>query len=125
MIEDLPFCTVPRCHGLHLLLFFQRDRAHRHLHSFPTRRSSDLPSTGGAGSCCARDTWRAMRSDRKSTRLNSSHPSSSYAVFCLKKKRGSVAPLRYPRGGVLRADRGTRRDGGVGFSGGNGLLIAR
>src|SRR5690348_18215418 len=26
------------------------------------------------------------RSDRKSTRLNSSHPSISYAVFCLKKK---------------------------------------
>src|SRR5690348_18102752 len=25
--------------------------------------------------------------DRKSTRLNSSHPSSSYAVFCLKKKK--------------------------------------
>src|SRR5438876_3553038 len=27
------------------------------------------------------------RQDRKSTRLNSSHPSISYAVFCLKKKR--------------------------------------
>src|SRR6266487_4540255 len=27
--------------------------------------------------------------DRKSTRLNSSHPSISYAVFCLKKKKGS------------------------------------
>src|SRR5690348_18016569 len=27
-----------------------------------------------------------LRSDRKSTRLNSSHPSISYAVFCLKKK---------------------------------------
>src|SRR5690348_17584904 len=26
------------------------------------------------------------RRDRKSTRLNSSHPSISYAVFCLKKK---------------------------------------
>src|SRR5690348_17478674 len=26
------------------------------------------------------------REDRKSTRLNSSHPSISYAVFCLKKK---------------------------------------
>src|SRR5438876_1632263 len=26
--------------------------------------------------------------DRKSTRLNSSHPSISYAVFCLKKKMG-------------------------------------
>src|SRR6266581_7237579 len=37
-------------------------------------------------------TWRgcspdASRSDRKSTRLNSSHPSISYAVFCLKKKK--------------------------------------
>src|SRR4051794_41405410 len=27
-----------------------------------------------------------VRVDRKSTRLNSSHPSISYAVFCLKKK---------------------------------------
>src|SRR5438067_4046962 len=27
-----------------------------------------------------------LRQDRKSTRLNSSHVSSSYAVFCLKKK---------------------------------------
>src|SRR5438876_9039325 len=29
----------------------------------------------------------AHRQDRKSTRLNSSHPSISYAVFCLKKKK--------------------------------------
>src|SRR5690348_18117153 len=29
----------------------------------------------------------ARRGDRKSTRLNSSHPSISYAVFCLKKKK--------------------------------------
>src|SRR5690348_17574600 len=28
--------------------------------------------------------------DRKSTRLNPSHPSISYAVFCLKKKNGQV-----------------------------------
>src|SRR5690348_17981670 len=28
--------------------------------------------------------------DRKSTRLNSSHPSISYAVFCLKKKKQTV-----------------------------------
>src|SRR5690348_17588396 len=33
--------------------------------------------TGGPGQ---------KRTDRKSTRLNSSHPSISYAVFCLKKK---------------------------------------
>src|SRR5438876_8873504 len=30
---------------------------------------------------------RAFLRDRKSTRLNSSHPSISYAVFCLKKKK--------------------------------------
>src|SRR5690348_18166103 len=29
---------------------------------------------------------RGRQRDRKSTRLNSSHPSTSYAVFCLKKK---------------------------------------
>src|SRR3712207_7735476 len=29
----------------------------------------------------------AWRSDRKSTRLNSSHANISYAVFCLKKKK--------------------------------------
>src|SRR2546430_8171901 len=29
----------------------------------------------------------AVRSDRKSTRLNSSHSQISYAVFCLKKKK--------------------------------------
>src|SRR5207249_10894263 len=32
-------------------------------------------------------------SDRKSTRLNSSHVSISYAVFCLKKKRKFAAEL--------------------------------
>src|SRR5438876_4473401 len=30
--------------------------------------------------------------DRKSTRLNSSHPSISYAVFCLKKKTHLISP---------------------------------
>src|SRR5438309_545459 len=32
-------------------------------------------------------TFRAALEDRKSTRLNSSHSSISYAVFCLKKKK--------------------------------------
>src|SRR2546430_4442577 len=38
-------------------------------------------------------------SDRKSTRLNSSHSQISYAVFCLKKKTkimGSIAEITYP-----------------------------
>src|SRR5216683_4696758 len=33
------------------------------------------------------------RSDRKSTRLNSSHDQISYAVFCLKKKKKKIKPL--------------------------------
>src|SRR5690348_17583339 len=33
--------------------------------------------------------------DRKSTRLNSSHPSISYAVFCLKKKKKIANNIRY------------------------------
>src|SRR5690606_40472042 len=41
------------------------------------------------------------RVDRKSTRLNSSHVKSSYAVFCLKKKKRSRhlqhGPLPHPR----------------------------
>src|SRR5215475_15343742 len=35
----------------------------------------------------ARQEGRRRRSDRKSTRLNSSHVKISYAVFCLKKKK--------------------------------------
>src|SRR5690348_17719127 len=37
---------------------------------------------------------RRATQDRKSTRLNSSHPSISYAVFCLKKKR--IKQIRRP-----------------------------
>src|SRR5437763_12456328 len=35
----------------------------------------------------------AGTSDRKSTRLNSSHRCTSYAVFCLKKKRKEIARI--------------------------------
>src|SRR6267143_2387678 len=35
----------------------------------------------------ATSVYRSMGLDRKSTRLNSSHSSISYAVFCLKKKK--------------------------------------
>src|SRR5436305_10172533 len=91
-----------------LLLFLYFSRYHRDLHSFPTRRSSDLTahparmpayrgaagiSVGGAHRAHPRRVHAArMRSmrpaqDRKSTRLNSSHVRISYAVFCLKKKK--------------------------------------
>src|SRR5690242_20870440 len=62
---------------------------------FPTRRSSDphrpleleqQPHRGGRHREPAPN-LHPHRLDRKSTRLNSSHMSISYAVFCLKKKK--------------------------------------
>src|SRR5438445_9874627 len=71
-----------------------------YLHSFPTRRSSDLGQKplglfggrarrrGGVEARAAeRERHDRADQDRKSTRLNSSHANISYAVFCLKKKK--------------------------------------
>src|SRR5699024_12678111 len=93
--------------------FLESSRAHPALHSFPTRRSSDLdvtdietakpkihftddagqPGTIEAdivvGADGSRSFCQLQYRDRKSTRLNSSHVSISYAVFCLKKKKQS------------------------------------
>src|SRR5690348_17700409 len=40
--------------------------------------------------------------DRKSTRLNSSHPSISYAVFCLKKKKLDFYNLQNQHNGTVQ-----------------------
>src|SRR5207247_10910476 len=94
--------------------------AHLHLHSFPTRRSSDLISFAASSASIdvtgmsvqelmisstsffvtsiissPTDSRSALKRsisslDRKSTRLNSSHEWISYAVFCLKKKNIQV-----------------------------------
>src|SRR5690349_23337746 len=87
--------------------FFELYPDHHDLHSFPTRRSSDLarhrrrvpgltsrrcaPSAGpeGAGVGLGPLPEGTGLPDRKSTRLNSSHVENSYAVFCLKKKNNS------------------------------------
>src|SRR5258705_3996707 len=45
--------------------------------------------------------------DRKSTRLNSSHLGISYAVFCLKKKKNAVTGL-YDKISTFRCSRDTR-----------------
>src|SRR2546422_5534566 len=49
----------------------------------------DQPSSRGTGRNCKRmsSPSRCTSTDRKSTRLNSSHGYISYAVFCLKKKK--------------------------------------
>src|SRR5438552_19114322 len=77
----------------HLMFFFYCYGHHRDLHSFPTRRSSDLSPTAPIrcrdGIVSPMSVLRITCSlgDRKSTRLNSSHQIISYAVFCLKKKK--------------------------------------
>src|SRR5207248_11547610 len=93
-----------------------------HLHSFPTRRSSDLNLFRIVKNCqslckgfgfgnLAHVFAKKLRTsacqvkvggfkhgnffrDRKSTRLNSSHRTISYAVFCLKKKNARLRPMR-------------------------------
>src|SRR5690606_40935276 len=102
-------------------VFLFKFRSHNgYLHSFPTRRSSDLglgidadiglragfpPQIrirGAEGHASVGDglvgTKRIVlpaaddcRKDRKSTRLNSSHVKISYAVFCLKKINGNTS----------------------------------
>src|SRR5207249_8182849 len=95
------------------VFFFHDSLAHRVLPPFPTRRSSDLQpdaargqplagagslkisasatanpiSAGGVTTLVIGITNDRSVPDRKSTRLNSSHVSISYAVFCLKKKK--------------------------------------
>src|SRR5438445_4591248 len=81
------------------------------LHSFPTRRSSDLrpplkiapfaPERYKVDAVGAPFPWLGeVPVDRKSTRLNSSHANISYAVFCLKKKtRRARRPA--PRAGSI------------------------
>src|SRR5699024_12798964 len=88
------------------IFLFYSSRDHRDLHSFPTRRSSDLlygnlqaaeqdraisPAAAGTRKIVLATAIAetSLTIDRKSTRLNSSHVSISYAVFCLKKKTRS------------------------------------
>src|SRR5699024_12876643 len=95
-----PRASPPPSPSLH------RSAPHPHLHSFPTRRSSDLRAAPFQNAAAVHilthygdQAHRFPQShqvfadvDRKSTRLNSSHVSISYAVFCLKKKT-SLLPL--------------------------------
>src|SRR5438477_1480548 len=54
---------------------------------------------------------RTPRGDRKSTRLNSSHMSISYAVFCLKKKKRRATQDGQPRHHEIVAAQGETPSG--------------
>src|SRR5690348_17558100 len=68
---------------------FRSSSPRRGGHTWRVGRASQRRCTRGEGEPIAsRTRWAcAAARDRKSTRLNSSHPSISYAVFCLKKKK--------------------------------------
>src|SRR5437762_11390954 len=95
-------------------LYFDCYCRYQDLHSFPTRRSSDLVGRKLGKSKALMERWskrhnwvarveahaknfatltRRVEGDRKSTRLNSSHRCISYAVFCLKKKKDDRPPI--------------------------------
>src|SRR5207248_11729075 len=98
-----PSTLLLLCLSHSLFFFFSSSAHHRDLHSFPTRRSSDLdfvsarrrrwrdhqllPLPVAAFHWAGLPACRSRARDRKSTRLNSSHRTISYAVFCLKKKK--------------------------------------
>src|SRR5687768_18238892 len=93
-------------------VIYYSDAQHQDLHSFPTRRSSDLnPEThleildAFAGNTALRVEVAEAYQDRKSTRLNSSHGYTSYAVSCLKTKghTWSFMELRTVGAGVPRS----------------------
>src|SRR5690348_17551092 len=74
--------------ALPIYLRIRRGAGHRVGHQ-PAVLDEPVGILGGAGDLEVRRVPRVdgRPEDRKSTRLNSSHPSISYAVFCLKKKR--------------------------------------
>src|SRR4051794_41344191 len=80
-----PYTTLFRSCGLDLLCAVPEDRP------VPRFLSATLWEFAGKVDEPANSQRVALRNlgtgDRKSTRLNSSHPSISYAVFCLKKKK--------------------------------------
>src|SRR5690242_21125915 len=77
-----PYTTLFRSHDVRA-----RVEAGRAARRAPRRGAGEL---GGVVGVHLRELHRGgvpLRQDRKSTRLNSSHMSISYAVFCLKKKK--------------------------------------
>src|SRR5689334_24657086 len=74
------FRSEPRLHRGHVA------DAHRHAVHIPHHQRGEIVGAGGLPAD-QRQLELMVLVDRKSTRLNSSHSSISYAVFCLKKKK--------------------------------------
>src|SRR3970282_2742130 len=98
---------LPRPYLTFFHIFFLMIRRPPRSTLFPYTTLFRSPSTSVPAPASRRisyDAWLMRIGDRKSTRLNSSHITISYAVFCLKKKmitanRGEIAVLM-PRAGA-------------------------
>src|SRR5689334_23602250 len=83
-----PYTTLFRSADQHIGTGALDHRARRRLESLDQRTRFRV-----TGEDVAKAEARVRDTDRKSTRLNSSHSSISYAVFCLKKKNLSNAAV--------------------------------
>src|SRR3989449_4678044 len=106
MFHTLHTCVSP----VRSFFFFLMIRRPPRSTLFPTRRSSDLIGRAHAElqsrlHLICRLLLVLFRSDRKSTRLNSSHGYISYAVFCLKKKKKGITALAADPGPYTRCTR--------------------
>src|SRR6266581_7453844 len=73
-----------------LFFFFFNDTATTEIYTLSLHDALPIFRSPADMPCPAIPRWTSRGAkDRKSTRLNSSHPSISYAVFCLKKKKNN------------------------------------
>src|SRR5574344_2871608 len=86
-----------------LTFFFFHDTAPTEIYTLSLHDALPISNYGKLGNrkrifrfVCFTLPNRRENSDRKSTRLNSSHQMSSYAVFCLKKKNSTGVACRFP-----------------------------
>src|SRR6201985_4003803 len=107
---------LPTCAGAHFWcptspnVFFFNDTATTEIYTLPLHDALPIWKAMGATSIspfsrrrrnCSTPMMSVSASDRKSTLLNSSHPSISYAVFCLKNEKHKL------KSGSVRAVHGT------------------
>src|SRR2546427_8570919 len=98
-------------HALSTVLFFFNDTATTEIYTLSLHDALPIsPAAPGAYPPWPRSFWSppaqkalspapVSTTDRKSTRLNSSHSQISYAVFCLKKKKVAPADLTQTHAG--------------------------
>src|SRR5256886_16731078 len=105
-MRDSAFVTLMRDVSYIIFFFFFNDTATTEIYTLPLHDALPIyamvftPSSHSglmlrqlSIRCELVPKFLATSTDRKSTRLNSSHSQISYAVFCLKKKKNNTTPI--------------------------------